>query len=461
MFTNQKGMSLPGVIVASGLVAIISLAMLSVFTDSLKAQKHIEQKYNLLYLHNEIYDLLSNTEACTATFGGTTTEFVRDNGAPGPSTDDTARPNQRIDPEAIKKSDGTDAYKVFSVASDTYENRSLKINSIRLTSYEADLPTDAYAGVGLVAIQYEKVGGSSIGATIFNKEIKVSMVIEKNSGSPEYKRLKSCIATGASGGDGFWMASTAPNSIYYSIGAVGIGTSVPTTTLDVNGGIKPGPGTAGAVCAPNPEGTMAYDYVAHHPIYCNQAGRWSAMGVSCPTTPAVYSSAGSYSLPVPSGCSRVTIRAIAGGGGGGTGCTCSGGGTGGSGGYRTGSFDVEAGSVLNIEVGVGGGPGNNCTGGGGVPGAPGGSTRISNGGTTLMNLTGGGAGTGGSVGGGTPGGYPGAGGSPAGTAGSTSSQIAGYGGGGAGGGGGSCCVGCWAPNSGSPGQSGYVQITWE
>jgi len=61
-------------------------------------------------------------------------------------------------------------------------------------------------------------------------------------------------------------------------GKVGIGTPSPATTLDVNGGIRPGStGVAtGGSCASQPEGTLAYDKTAHTPVYCNNSGVWSA-----------------------------------------------------------------------------------------------------------------------------------------------------------------------------------------
>ena len=65
-----------------------------------------------------------------------------------------------------------------------------------------------------------------------------------------------------------------------SSGNVGIGTTSPAAKLEVAGGIKPGTGIIDASCNTNPEGTFAYDNVAHAPVYCNSSGKWVAMGAT-------------------------------------------------------------------------------------------------------------------------------------------------------------------------------------
>ena len=60
-------------------------------------------------------------------------------------------------------------------------------------------------------------------------------------------------------------------------GQVGIGTTTPQATLDVNGTIKSGSATKGTTCSP--EGAIAYDPNEHAPIYCNQKGKWQPVGL--------------------------------------------------------------------------------------------------------------------------------------------------------------------------------------
>ena len=83
------------------------------------------------------------------------------------------------------------------------------------------------------------------------------------------------ITNPAAGSNNWALYSTATAPSYFS-GNVGIGTTAPAATLDVAGGIRPGPGTTGAACSP--EGTFAYDSAAHAPVYCNSSGKWATLG---------------------------------------------------------------------------------------------------------------------------------------------------------------------------------------
>jgi hypothetical protein len=140
---------------------------------------------------------------------------------------------------------------------------------------------------------------------------------------------------------------------------------------------------------------------------------------------AIYRTAGSFTLNLPTGVTKVWARAWGGGGGGGNSyfdCNMTifyPGGGGGSGGYAEGIFSVASGASLTIVVGSGGGGGSSaaavgCAGSGN--GSAGGSSSVAVGATTLVS---GGAGAGGTRGSGCVATSPGgAGGSGSGTAGS-------------------------------------------
>ncbi len=65
-----------------------------------------------------------------------------------------------------------------------------------------------------------------------------------------------------------------------SSGKVGIGTTSPGATLDVNGPVHTGSATMGASCSDYTEGSFAYDMSVHMPIYCDNNGNWQMIGVS-------------------------------------------------------------------------------------------------------------------------------------------------------------------------------------
>jgi hypothetical protein len=83
---------------------------------------------------------------------------------------------------------------------------------------------------------------------------------------------------GGSVGTTLWAANG--TSIFYNTGNVGIGTTNPATTLDVNGSVRPGSTgvTTGGACTA--EGSFAYDITAHSPVYCNDSGIWTAMSAN-------------------------------------------------------------------------------------------------------------------------------------------------------------------------------------
>jgi hypothetical protein len=58
-------------------------------------------------------------------------------------------------------------------------------------------------------------------------------------------------------------------------GNVGVGVSVPTAQLDVNGGIRGSNSSivAGSPCTP--EGMIGYDLTDHQPVYCSQSSVWT------------------------------------------------------------------------------------------------------------------------------------------------------------------------------------------
>ncbi len=199
---------------------------------------------------------------------------------------------------------------------------------------------------------------------------------------------------------------------------------------------------------------------------------WTVTTTPCAGGTVSYSSPGSTSVTIPTGCTHATATlAGAGGGGGGHGSDDSGtGGSGGSGGYVAGTFTTTPGSTLFVWVGGGGiaatpcGGGAGTNGGGGPGAAPhcgddgsggggGGYSAIStsssaSSGTVMVAAGGGGGGGTGDAGGGGTGGSGGS------TGGNGSSAGGGGGAGATTSGGGSCGSYCGSNGSSFQGGSG-------
>ncbi len=134
-------------------------------------------------------------------------------------------------------------------------------------------------------------------------------------------------------------------------------------------------------------------------------------GASCiiNASTQVYSTEGLFNYTVPSGVTRIKVKAWGGGGGGGAGAAVNrNGGNGGGGGYATAVLNVNPGETLNLSVGGGGGGGSNNTSGRG--GGGGGESGIMRSNTLLIAAGGGGGGGGGRTSSANTGGAGGAGG---------------------------------------------------
>ena len=112
--------------------------------------------------------------------------------------------------------------------------------------------------------------------------------------------------------------------------------------------------------------------------------------VFVPAQEELYDQVGTYGFEVPAGVTEVSAVAIGGGGGAAfcTGSNASSAGGGGGGGTAWGTFTVTPGETLTVVVGTGGMGGEFAS---AIPGASGGDSTISRGGTVLLN-GGGGAG---------------------------------------------------------------------
>lgn len=223
---NNKGVSLAGTLVAVALIGLVALSSLSVFNSNLLQQKHVEQRYGVVSLHNQIYNQLINSEACKKTF-----ELVTRDSITIASTH-----------SSVKASDGTEIYKVISGTGPLYENNMIEITNFTLRDFQdqgLSVPvTGRYLATAILEVKYRK-HLQTIGAAEFQpRNIKVQFTFKRSAPGPDAvvddKKIHTCSAVGGAG-DSFWSLTGAGDGIFYNGGKVGIGINAPLSDLHVFG----------------------------------------------------------------------------------------------------------------------------------------------------------------------------------------------------------------------------------
>ena len=207
---SQFGFSLVGILVGVALLGILTAGMMQVFSNMALNQNYSKFRTQVDNFGEELRSSLGDKTICTATFGGIQMD-----------------PSVPINFTAIKDGTGKTIYAVNS----TYGDNSFILAAISLKTL-ADgslwyIEDNAATGTGrmTVSVTYKAAGPQS-----GPKESFRTYVMETHRNLATGK-LIDCTALGKASGDGIWKYSNV--DIYFSGGNVGIGTTSPTTMLDV------------------------------------------------------------------------------------------------------------------------------------------------------------------------------------------------------------------------------------
>lgn len=304
---NKSGISLVEVMIATGLVSILGLAISNTLTTGFKAQKGLQAKDQQREFTATIRDTLLSDKACKNTFAGVSFSGT-----------------QTIN--SIK-----DATNAIVFQKDTKDkSKLLKISRMTLEDFT---PTAGTPGAGTAVFRpyFSKVDTNTGTANELAPDV-ITIKAQIASGL-----ITDCVALGQSS-DLWQRSATNLSNIYYNGGNVGVGTISPsyklevqggqfvvrdngTATvpaigiadnntgifrigagegigftingaermrldaagkLDVVGGVRPGSSgiLTGGTCSP--EGTLGYDQSAHAPVFCNSSGKWASMSAGAP-----------------------------------------------------------------------------------------------------------------------------------------------------------------------------------
>lgn len=267
---NKKGMSIVSALVAVGMAAIAVMGTLAIFNNQLMGQKYVEQRYGVIFLNNEIYQMLSESKACEYSY--VPLDAFAYSSTMSPTIHNSEVSNVM---KQIRNKEGRLSFRTYNdpdpaaTPAKTFESGSLKISQIQLGNYVPDVTPPVvenaanipehmkfYSGKAVLKIVYEKTSISA-GAKTFPREFKLQVDLKNCSGCPgvgvncdpscgnlasEDKKIKTCRAFGGgSGGDTFWNLTGTADGIFYDAGKVGIGTNNPDRPLKVKGtfGVAP------------------------------------------------------------------------------------------------------------------------------------------------------------------------------------------------------------------------------
>lgn len=220
---NESGFSLAEVLVAAGLLGVVSLGAVKITGMLNKNMKTAEVKYDKIEIVKEIATILADPDACTNTFAG-------ENASKG-EVDNIKDDTGKIKFEKSKK---------FGI-------QSMEVKSFMLDDSFPDVSVvpsgkgDTYLLVKFV----EKK--NSLG----NKDGRIKLKVEVDASS----KIISC--NSISGGSSLWQrTSIDPDSIFYQGNRVGVNTATPEAELDVNGALKVG--DSSVTCGSASEGALKY-----------------------------------------------------------------------------------------------------------------------------------------------------------------------------------------------------------
>ena len=201
---KPSGFVILEVLIAAGLLGIVSYGIVTMLSNASKSQRGIQAKDMQREIMAEISNLLTNKTACLNSFGGGnpiasfTRTDIYDSTSPGP----------------VSKFKTTTKH-----GSGLLEYREFKVDDWQPGAGYTD------KGKANLTIKLTKVGD-----TLGVKEIEQKIILKLNASN----RITECYSTGSSY-SGFWNASPANlNDIFYSGGKVGIGTTTPLDSLHLN-----------------------------------------------------------------------------------------------------------------------------------------------------------------------------------------------------------------------------------
>ncbi|MGZ3649751.1 MAG: type II secretion system protein [Bdellovibrionota bacterium] len=280
---NQKGVSLLEMLVAVGILGIVTYFVVETLKNGTLGQKTLQAQDDSRVLTDSMASLLTDPVACLNT-------FIATNSPNSPFNYNVTSPlnvPQLVDgnrnPQFAVPPTGTPL--------NVYGNRSLQLVNVQIGGdpsktdirtaipYWSQSPSSGLplSGTAFVQVTWKQSGKNATdksGPSTLFRYFLVGFTFN-TLGQPI-----SCTAITGGGGNNVNYWSMAPSGAIFNnnqnqLGNVGIGTPTPTAALDVAGAIRPG---TTSVCDSSTEGAIRYNLPTHELQYCTQLGTWAAVG---------------------------------------------------------------------------------------------------------------------------------------------------------------------------------------
>ncbi len=199
MILNNRGIGLLEMTVAGGLLAGLLVTVMKVNESGIKGAAKFEKRTDIVYLDQEVSSYLGDSRSCINSIGYNVVELTSFTG---------------LGKANFTKVHNRDNVLVFPIP---HLRGSVSLKQMYLTDYQATLKTARLFREYEYQVSKER------------KEIKTfvgEVAISDLAG-----RVVGCVLKASAGGDGPWIVE--PDSISYSGGTVGIGTSTPAADLHV------------------------------------------------------------------------------------------------------------------------------------------------------------------------------------------------------------------------------------
>lgn len=230
MKKSTLGFSLVELLIGAALLGGLALGFNSIMANMNKGNLKAQTDSEILLAFNEMVSILADPDDCIASLGGK---------------------NAVNDTTVTKlKYKTTDKF----IVGTPFGNNDLKLSSYKISGY------DAMASSAILTVFFEKkklLGGGNISK-------KINLNVNLNGAGI----ITSCRSLATSSSELWERSSTIPSNIFYNAGKVGIGTNAPNTSLDVNGGIRPGDSSIVTTCNVSQEGVQRYNRTLHVMEYC-------------------------------------------------------------------------------------------------------------------------------------------------------------------------------------------------